>query len=73
MNLYEKLGFKEADLVWDCERPEEDREMLLDEIRKQAGLEEPDPCNHDEKCWECPNFKDCLGTQAIPSEVGGRP
>ena len=73
-----RLDFKEADLVWDRERfdrmPEQERELLLEEIEKiiQDGKGFPEPCDLYDRCWECPNFKDCFGIQAIPLEGGGR-
>ncbi len=77
MDGYERLNLKEADLVWDRERfnrmPEQERELLLEEIEKiiRDGKGFPEPCDLYDKCWECPNFKDCFGIQAIPGEVGG--
>jgi hypothetical protein len=78
MDGYRRLDFKEADLVWDRERfdrmPEQERELLLEEIEKSSREEtsDPEPCDLYDRCWECPNFKDCFGIQAIPHEVGGR-
>ena len=78
MNGYKRLSLKEADLVWDRERfgriPEQERELLLEEIEKTIQNEtgDPEPCDLYGKCWECPNFKDCINIQAIPDEVGGR-
>ena len=78
MDGYERLNLKEADLVWDRERfnrmPEQERELLLEEIEKiiRDGKGFPEPCDFYDKCWECPNFKDCFEIQAIPGEVGGR-
>ena len=78
MNGYKRLSLKEADLVWDRERfdriPEQERELLLEEIEKVIRGETgyPEPCDLYDKCWECPNFKDCFNIQTIPDEVGGR-
>ena len=40
MDGYKRLGFKEADLVWDRERfnrmPEQERELLLEKIEKPS-------------------------------------
>jgi hypothetical protein len=77
MDGYKRLSLKEADLVWDRERfnrmPEQEKELLLEEIEKiiRDGEGFPEPCDLYDKCWECPNFKDCFGIQAIPGEVGG--
>jgi hypothetical protein len=65
MNGYERLSFKQADLVWDKERfhqiPEQERELLFEELAKVEGC---GPC-----CWECPYFQDCYGFSAIPAQV----
>ena len=79
MNGYKRLSIKEADLVWDRDRfgrmPEQERELLLEEIKKiiRDGEGFPEPCDLYDRCWDCPNFKDCFGIQAISHEVGGRP
>lgn len=79
MDGYRSLSLKEADLVWDRERfdrmPEQERELLLEEIEKIIQDEKgyPEPCDLYDRCWECPNFKDCFGIQTISHEVGGRP
>ena len=78
MDGYKRLSFKEEDLVWDRERfdrmPEQERELLLDEIEKiiRDKTADPEACDLYDKCRECPNFKDCFGIQAISFEVGAR-
>lgn len=54
--------------------PEQERELLLEEIEKiiRDGKGFPEPCDLYDKCWECPNFKDCFEIQAIPGEVGAK-
>jgi len=79
MDGYKRLSIKEADLVWDRERfnrmPEQERELLLEKIEKTIQDETGDlePCDLYDRCWDCPNFKDCFGIQTISHEVGGRP
>lgn len=78
MDTYERLNLKEADLVWDEERfnrmPEQERELLFDDIEKTSRDETDDrePCDLYDRCRECRNLKDCFSIQAIPGEVGGR-
>ena len=65
MNGYERLNSKEADLLWDRERfdltPEQERELVVDEINRSLEFEAGDPCN--------PNSEDCFGVQTIPNEI----
>jgi hypothetical protein len=76
MNGYERLSFKEAQLVWDQERyeiPEQEKELLLGEINRliESQTGDPEPCDLYDRCWECPNFEDCYGIPTIPNEVRG--
>jgi hypothetical protein len=65
MNGYERLSFKEAQMVWDKERfhqiPEQERELLSEEMGKAEGCLP--------SCWDCPYFEDCYGISAIPSQI----
>jgi hypothetical protein len=78
MNEYEKLSSKEADLLWDRERfdhmPEQERELVSDEINRTLESEtgDPEPCDLYDRCWECPNFEDCVGVPSIPNEIGAK-
>ena len=69
-------------MVWDRERfdrmPEQEWELFLEETRRAPRLAQrvekiirdgkgfPEPCDLYDRCWECPNFKDCFGIQANP-------
>ena len=71
MDGYENLSFREASLLWDRIRPDQEMELVLDELyrRVEAETREPEPCDLYDKCWECPNFSDCVGVVAIPDEM----
>jgi hypothetical protein len=71
MNGYERLSFKEADLVWDREVPDEEIELMLDELYKtiESETSESAPCELFERCGDCPHFEDCYGISALPAQV----
>lgn len=60
MNGYENLTAKQSALLWDKEKK---RNRILDDLANSLKAKRGDgePCDIYDRCWECPNFKDCIG------------